>query len=631
MKLTTLLTSSVVLLFATGQSAAETAVYFNSAEGDYIGQGIEQLWVSPGDDINFSNSDGFVKASTGGFNMSFESPNNLPLIMDHYQGAVRYPFNSGSAAGLSVSGNGRGCNELSGHYEIIEIAYDTNNQINLLALDFVQHCESKPNPLFGAIRLNSDIPTQRGVPYALAGIDEEYQEGSSITLNGSAFSLDNSIVDYHWQVESTTPITLLDAGTATPSFIAPMVPIGGEDITFILSVTDSVGATDSDKVTLHINSISDPQTYLHMSSESGDYIGAGKEWHYTQANAEFSARENYDNGVDVNVSGGSDRWDLRFAAANDITLTEGQYENATRLPFQDGTPGLSVSGDGRGCNKLTGKFQVNKIKKTGATVESFSADFEQHCEGSSAALIGEIRINAIDPSVPTANAGTDFSIYSGLEFVLDSSLSEDSDGVIIESQWNQISGPSIDIGNGLGERLYITAPDNLGSDIVIFEVTVTDNKGFSATDQVELTVLETSDLTVSLVGAPGINEEGLITFEALISNIGEYNSSNTSIDLVLPAGVSFISASNTQDCSALNLLITCQLINIAAGSEHKITFIVSTGDFTEETHDYQVAVSSDNDFISGNNNSNQTFGGSLALISLLLISMLAMGRKFKRV
>lgn len=38
------------------------------------------------------------------------------------------------------------------------------------------------------------------------------------------------------------------------------------------------------------------------------------------------------------------------------------YEDATRFPFQeDFEPGLSVSGDGRACNTLTGQFQVLQL------------------------------------------------------------------------------------------------------------------------------------------------------------------------------------------------------------------------------------------------------------------------------
>jgi outer membrane protein assembly factor BamB len=161
----------------------------------------------------------------------------------------------------------------------------------------------------------------------------------------------------------------------------------------------------------------------------------------------------------------------------------------------------------------------------------------------------------------------------------------------------------------------------------IISAGITDSGNESITSSVTITIFNTSDLTVTLTGTPGKNDKGLITFEALISNIGEFDSTSTAIELSLPVGVSFISASNTEDCSTVNLLVTCQVVNIAPRTEHKITYVVSTGEFTEDTHEYQVVVSAENDFESNNNRSVNTFGGSFAFIALLLLLILAMRRK----
>lgn len=161
----------------------------------------------------------------------------------------------------------------------------------------------------------------------------------------------------------------------------------------------------------------------------------------------------------------------------------------------------------------------------------------------------------------------------------------------------------------------------------IITAKITDSGSESVTNSVTITIFNPSDLTLSLAGAPGLNDEGVITFEALISNIGEYDSSNTVIELHLPDGVSFISASNTEGCSTVNLLVTCQVVNIAPLAEHTITYVVSTGEFTEDTHEYQVVVSAENDFVTSNNRSTNIFGGSFAFIALLLLLILAMRRK----
>ncbi|RIL05128.1 MAG: hypothetical protein DCC71_11550 [Proteobacteria bacterium] len=64
-----------------------------------------------------------------------------------------------------------------------------------------------------------------------------------------------------------------------------------------------------------------------------------------------------------------------------------------RSPFQEGdAPGLSVFGSGRGCNTLTGWFEVleHEVDARGR-LRRFAADFEQHCEGAAPALRGSVR------------------------------------------------------------------------------------------------------------------------------------------------------------------------------------------------------------------------------------------------
>ena len=58
--------------------------------------------------------------------------------------------------------------------------------------------------------------------------------------------------------------------------------------------------------------------------------------------------------------GDRDAWTLDFATPQGQALTAGTtYDNVARYPFQTSTqPGLSLYGDGRGCNTVTGSFTV---------------------------------------------------------------------------------------------------------------------------------------------------------------------------------------------------------------------------------------------------------------------------------
>ena len=96
---------------------------------------------------------------------------------------------------------------------------------------------------------------------------------------------------------------------------------------------------------------------LFFDSQPGDYIGGGVPRRFTELDGTFSASSNFGNGVSITLAGGRlGFWSLDFAAPMGSELAAGTYDGATRFPFQSPTePGLSVDGDGRGCNTLTGR------------------------------------------------------------------------------------------------------------------------------------------------------------------------------------------------------------------------------------------------------------------------------------
>jgi len=148
---------------------------------------------------------------------------------------------------------------------------------------------------------------------------------------------------------------------------------------------------------------------LFLDSQPGDFIGQGIPQRFTEVDGTFHASRNSSNGVSIGFSGGPlGTWNADFVAPLGVELTEGTYEGAARFPFQAPTqPGLSIDGDGRGCNQLTGRFVVLEVAYGPTSdVQTFSADFEQHCEGGSPALLGSIRFQTGDPGCQQAADGT---------------------------------------------------------------------------------------------------------------------------------------------------------------------------------------------------------------------------------
>src|SRR5690348_167080 len=94
-------------------------------------------------------------------------------------------------------------------------------------------------------------------------------------------------------------------------------------------------------------------------------------------------------------------WTLNLAAPNNALLQPGAYEGSQRWPFQAaGNPGLDFTGDGRGCNTSTGRFDVLEIvRDTTGAITQLAANWEQHCEGFVPALFGQIRYNSDVPII----------------------------------------------------------------------------------------------------------------------------------------------------------------------------------------------------------------------------------------
>ncbi len=90
-------------------------------------------------------------------------------------------------------------------------------------------------------------------PTAQAGADRTADPGATVTLSGSGTDSDGTIQGYAWSQVSGTSVTLQNANTAQASFTAPDT---AGPLVFRLTVTDNLGATDTDDVTVTVNDVS---------------------------------------------------------------------------------------------------------------------------------------------------------------------------------------------------------------------------------------------------------------------------------------------------------------------------------------------------------------------------------------
>jgi len=307
---------------------SHTFVSLQSDAGDYIGQGATYDYTSANAVINVNVTGNFLTIGVNGdenWSGEFALPNSLSqLTRGVYASLTRYPFQDPAVGGLSWSGEGRGCNTLTGSFTIDAVTYAAGSLVSF-DLRFEQHCE-----------------------------------GGTAALRGQI----------HWVASDTQlppgPVNPPPAGLWSPAQGA--TPVTGN--------------------------------YVYLQSDGGDYIGAGRTYTYTQANAVLVLNANAGH-LAVGVTGNED-WSGDFQTMNVLSkLMPGYYGSLQRYPFHNPVAGgLSWSGEGRGCNTLLGWFVVDNVTYVGLSITSLDLRFEQHCEGNAAALRGKIHWASGDTTQP---------------------------------------------------------------------------------------------------------------------------------------------------------------------------------------------------------------------------------------
>ncbi|MEZ5287743.1 MAG: fibronectin type III domain-containing protein [Vicinamibacterales bacterium] len=169
--------SACLLAGAIEAQAQTTILDLDSEPGDYIGQGLHRTFTPADGAFSLSrNFDNGVSVSFYGTDpgvwwfLDFAAPADVPLAPGIYAGAMRYPFQDPTAPGLSVSGEGRGCNTLTGDFSILYVHYDAAGEVTGLAATFEQHCEGASPALFGTIQVNAPLQAPPAEPVALTAV-----------------------------------------------------------------------------------------------------------------------------------------------------------------------------------------------------------------------------------------------------------------------------------------------------------------------------------------------------------------------------------------------------------------------------------------------------------------------------
>ncbi len=415
---------------AAAAEAPLSSVTMFSDRGDYIGQGLSRLFDDrngvvrvAGDRTELMVS---VEGGTRGDYYSFHlaAPAGTTLTRGLYDRAQRTSFRSAGRPGIDVYGDGRGCNTTSGRFEVRDITFDAAGVVSRLHLLYEQHCEGGVPALFGEIRLKRSVgagvvaepssvswpdtyPTSNSttVPVTLRAFGASPVSVSSVRVTGS------QAADFVVRSDECTGV-VLEAGDLCEVFVR-FVPRAAGPRTAVLAITDSAGRLR--RVQLDGAGVTG-RTSWSMQGDADDYISYGLSYSYTPANAVIAASggRSY---VRAAVQGrNGDGFNAEFTPGDGDILAVGTYTGATRYPFNGSGPGLSVSGNGRGCNRLTGSFTIKQIgfSRVDGSLERLLVDFVQHCDGSTAALRGSIAYPAsTDVTLPARVSGVTATPVAG--------------------------------------------------------------------------------------------------------------------------------------------------------------------------------------------------------------------------
>lgn len=294
------------------------------------------------------------------------------------------------------------------------------------------------------------------LPRAVAGLEKEVKENTSVTLNGSSsFDPYEATVRYAWRQIEGVPVTLSGATTVKPTFTAPPVTGTAETVLrFELTVYDAAGQSDSDVVTIKVKDTS------------------------PEARAGADLRVNI--GQDITLDGSASSDPDGHIASYQWTLVQGQVSGLT----DTSSPVLRFKVV-QGANWSNGLFVEFKLVVT---------------DNSGLSSEDRVVLNVNRP--PRPQAGEDRAVLSTDDVILDGSASTDDDGSIVAYRWYQTSGPTAVLTGTDNPQVRVAIPQNIADGTkLVFWLSVTDNEGSVYDDDVTLTVRLANRYPVALAGA----------------------------------------------------------------------------------------------------------------------------------
>ena len=463
-----------------------------------------------------------IAIKSGYQRFEFYPANGQNFTTKAYLNAQRADYKHPYQPEMYISYNYNTCSKIVGEFYIYEM--DTQSVPAKLALDFKQRCADKTEWLQGQIRINSDLSYPSSLPTPIIITDKNlYKEGETLKLDLSkSFTNNGSISQY--KLEQLTGRNLLLTNDLQQTIQLPNnLALGGEDISFKLMITDTQGFSNSSLHSIHIDSKSDPETYLKIPLAEGELVSQSSNWELNSENSLFSLNNPYISNRYIRTKVSNiNNWYVSFTSPDDNNLQVGDYQKiAISADIATKTAGLDISTSNKSCSQTYGNFAVKTIRYENNRPVSLRANFEQFCDNpTTVALKGELAINAPPLQAPTANAGADIQVYEGQLINLDGSNSFDTDGIINNYSWLS-SDSTLSIQNADKSRANLIAPflkDREANRSFSIDLLVTDNEGYQAKDTVTISVLSANKAPIAQADTVIFDNNQTFNFQPLIND-----------------------------------------------------------------------------------------------------------------
>ena len=391
-----------------------------SEPGAYIGEETDLLF-DEAEAVTVSGTGSHVEVQAEGragrFTFNFAPPAGHSLEAGEYDYAEGYPFQARSFPGIDVDGNGRSCSAEVGRFTVMDIGYDSAGNVDRFWALYEQRCAPGEPALFGEVRVGEppatapELVQPAAVQWPQTAVGTAATEVPVTVAGGASGARIHSVAlegedagDFSIVGDGCSGTTLAPAARCVVSVLARPSVAGTRTAELVL--TDSSAARTT--VPLRVETEAPPEPPMTgnsatVVSEPGEYIGRGVDELFDLPDAVvIAANRNQSDRVEVEADGRVGRFRFVFAPAWEKQLTVGEYKHVEINPWGSAkAAGLSVTGNATGCGSGYGRFTIKDIGYDSAgNVDRFWALYEQHCDGQTPALFGEVRVGEPPGAAP---------------------------------------------------------------------------------------------------------------------------------------------------------------------------------------------------------------------------------------